>query len=229
MAANRAIATTRDRLVQAGDTPLFQPGDAGNAVQTEADAPRWREAGGRWVGGTLKGLTSKIGYLQRLGVTALWVSPIFKQVPFQDTYHGYGIQNFLDVDPHFGTRRDLRDPGAHRPPPRHLRHPGYHPQPFRQCVWLSSPTATGRRTLPAAQSYLDPRWDGGPYHVDGFHDPSGQPGLPFGPVDLQPAPPRLARRRRRGRRNSKPRKPSPPEAASTTGITTRSSMEGDFL
>jgi glycosidase len=60
------------------------------------------------VGGSLKGLTSKIGYLGRLGATALWISPIFKQVPYQETYHGYGIQNFLDVDPHFGTRADLR-------------------------------------------------------------------------------------------------------------------------
>lgn len=53
--------------------------------------------------GTLKGLESKIGYLKRLGVTAIWVSPIFKQVAFEETCRGYGIQNFLDVDPHFGS------------------------------------------------------------------------------------------------------------------------------
>ena len=28
---------------------------------------------------------------------------------FEPTYHGYGIQNFLDIDPHFGTREELRD------------------------------------------------------------------------------------------------------------------------
>ena len=42
-------------------------------------------------------------------MTAIWVSPIFKQVAFQESYHGYAIQNFLDVDPHFGTREDLRE------------------------------------------------------------------------------------------------------------------------
>ena len=42
-----------------------------------------------------------------LGVTALWVSPIFRQVAFEPSYHGYGIQNFLDVDPHFGTRAEF--------------------------------------------------------------------------------------------------------------------------
>jgi hypothetical protein len=45
----------------------------------------------------------------RLGVTALWLGPVWKQRPDLDTYHGYGIQNFLDVDPRFGTRQDLRD------------------------------------------------------------------------------------------------------------------------
>src|SRR5215211_3869592 len=52
-----------------GTTPLFQSGDAGNATQTAADAERWREAGRTWAGGTLRGLASKMGYLQRLGVT----------------------------------------------------------------------------------------------------------------------------------------------------------------
>jgi len=56
------------QLVSSGSTPLFQPADAENAVQSEADADRWREAGTRWAGGTLKGLASKIGYLKRLGV-----------------------------------------------------------------------------------------------------------------------------------------------------------------
>jgi len=31
-------------------------------------------------GGTLRGLKSKLGYLRRLGVTAIWISPVFKQV-----------------------------------------------------------------------------------------------------------------------------------------------------
>ncbi len=101
-------------LVQGGTTPLYSPANPENAVKTEADAARWREAT-KYVGGTLKGLQSKIGYLKRLGVMALWISPIFKQVRFQETYHGYGIQNFLEVEPHFGTREDLQEvvPVAH--------------------------------------------------------------------------------------------------------------------
>ena len=41
---------------------------------------RWAESGAnRWQGGTLKGCSSRLGYLKRLGVTALWLSPVFKQ------------------------------------------------------------------------------------------------------------------------------------------------------
>jgi glycosidase len=169
--------------VTGGITPLYQPADLGNAVSTEADAERWRQAGTRWVGGTLRGLASKIGYLQRLGVTAIWISPIFKQVPYQDTYHGYGVQHFLDVDPHFGSRNDLKN--LVRTAHRHgiyvildiiLNHSGnvfsYAPDRY----WTQDPGS--------GQWYLDPRWDGRLYPVSGFHDASGNPALPFTPLDL---------------------------------------------
>lgn len=55
------------------------------------------------------GIQSKLPYLARLGVTALWIGPVWKQRADLQTYHGYGIQDFLDVDPRFGTRRELRD------------------------------------------------------------------------------------------------------------------------
>lgn len=68
----------------------------------------WAESGGeRWQGGSLAGVTSKLSYLKELGVTAIWLSPVFKQRGHLDTFHGYGIQDFLEVDPHFGSRRDL--------------------------------------------------------------------------------------------------------------------------
>jgi glycosidase len=69
---------------------------------------RWAQSGAeRWQGGTLRGARSKLDYLRGLGVTTLWVGPVFKQRGHLDTYHGYGIQDFLDIDPRFGDRRDL--------------------------------------------------------------------------------------------------------------------------
>src|SRR3954470_20854024 len=51
-------------VVTTGTPPPFAPGDALNAVGTPADAQQWRDAGLTYVGGTLAGLTSKLGYLK---------------------------------------------------------------------------------------------------------------------------------------------------------------------
>ncbi len=70
----------------------------------------WAKSGSeRWQGGTLNGVASKLDYLANLGVSTLWLSPVFRQRGHLDTYHGYGVQDFLDIDPRFGTRQDLVD------------------------------------------------------------------------------------------------------------------------
>src|SRR5262249_11599066 len=47
--------------------------------------------------------------LARLGVGAIWLSPVLQNCRRQDgTYHGYGIQHFLTVDPRFAS--DKSDP-----------------------------------------------------------------------------------------------------------------------
>ncbi|GFE76770.1 alpha-amylase family glycosyl hydrolase [Novosphingobium sp. TCA1] len=66
-------------------------------------------------GGDLKGLTARLGYIQNLGATAIWVGPIFRNKPVQGPkgnesagYHGYWITDFTHVDPHFGTDADFK-------------------------------------------------------------------------------------------------------------------------
>lgn len=60
-------------------------------------------------GGNLKGIMRRLDYLQGLGVGAIWLSPVFKnRQEQQGSYHGYGIQDFLQIDPRFGTTEDLR-------------------------------------------------------------------------------------------------------------------------
>jgi glycosidase len=163
----------RGNLVTTGSTPPYDASARGNAIQTDQDAARWRDAGKVFVGGTLPGIESKLGYLQRMGVTAVWLSPIFKQVNADNTYHGYGIQHFLDVDPHFGTRDDLRRlvQTAHSLGIRVildiiLNHCG---DVFRYTVG-------------------DPSWNGQRFDVLAFRDAQGNPTLPFGPVDLSAHP-----------------------------------------
>jgi Alpha amylase, catalytic domain len=71
----------------------------------------WDQPFGGFQGGTLDGVRRRLDYLQRLGVGALWLSPVLQNCPEQDgTYHGYGIQHFLTVDPRFAA--DKSDPDA---------------------------------------------------------------------------------------------------------------------
>jgi alpha-amylase len=63
----------------------------------------------RFCGGTLRGVTAHLDYIEGLGCTSLWLSPIFENVDDPSSYHGYGIQNYLAVDPRFGTKQDLVD------------------------------------------------------------------------------------------------------------------------
>jgi glycosidase len=92
---------------QEDSRPLFDPSNPEQFLASDLSA--WRACGKVFQGGTLKGIATRLDYLQELGVTALWIGPIWRQRPDLQTYHGYGIQNFLDVDPRFGTRQDLRD------------------------------------------------------------------------------------------------------------------------
>ena len=77
---------------------------------------------GFYQGGDLKGLTSRLDYIQGMGATAIWLGPIYKNKPVQggpgqesSGYHGYWITDFTDVDPHLGTKADLKGfvDGAH--------------------------------------------------------------------------------------------------------------------
>ena len=69
-------------------------------------------------GGDLAGLTAQLDYLQDLGITAIWMTPVFENNPTQGdssttlgvgaAYHGYWIVDFLNTDPHLGTDAELQ-------------------------------------------------------------------------------------------------------------------------
>ncbi len=73
---------------------------------------------GYYHGGDIKGVLAKLDYLKDMGVTAIWVGPIFKNKPVQQdatnlyghssAYHGYWITDFKTVDPHLGTNEEFK-------------------------------------------------------------------------------------------------------------------------
>ena len=70
-------------------------------------------------GGDLKGLTGTctagddgLARIKKLGFTAIWLTPLVTQQPATPQgagYHGYWGVDFLNVDPHLGTNKDLHD------------------------------------------------------------------------------------------------------------------------
>lgn len=61
-------------------------------------------------GGTFSGVRQALPYLKRLGAGVLWLSPVLKNLPFDDsTYHGYGIHDFLHAEPRFADDPERAD------------------------------------------------------------------------------------------------------------------------
>ena len=56
--------------------------------------------------GDLRGIIEKLDYLKDLGVTLLWLCPIYKS-PMDD--NGYDISDYYDINPEFGTMADLEE------------------------------------------------------------------------------------------------------------------------
>ena len=101
-----------DRFSDARESarPMLDPGNRLPHRPAGFRWDEWAQSGGeRWQGGTIKGVESKLPYLRQLGVTTVWLGPIFKQRAPDNSYHGYAIQDFLDVDPRLGSRSDLVD------------------------------------------------------------------------------------------------------------------------
>jgi alpha-amylase len=89
----------------------FADGDSGNDIKVD------RSAKGAFHGGDIKGLTEHLDEIAGLGVTAIWLNPILKNIDgfvtgagFPDwAYHGYWTDDLTRIDPRFGTEREVKD------------------------------------------------------------------------------------------------------------------------
>jgi len=106
----RAILAThvqdwRDEVIYQVIVDRFADGDLNN------DYTVFPGALGKYQGGDWKGIEDHLGYLQDLGVTTLWISPIVKNVDSDadiDAYHGYWQENLHEINVHFGDAAALR-------------------------------------------------------------------------------------------------------------------------
>ncbi len=62
-------------------------------------------------GGDIKGIADHLDYLQELGATALWMTPLVENNQPVYSYHGYSATDFYKTDPRFGTNEDYVELG----------------------------------------------------------------------------------------------------------------------
>jgi alpha-amylase len=99
------VSDWRDQIIYQVMIDRFDDGDFGLNFNVNASAPA------RWHGGDWLGLESRLDYLDELGVTAIWISPVYRNVETDadvDGYHGYWPQDFTAPNPHFGDVLALR-------------------------------------------------------------------------------------------------------------------------
>ncbi len=95
----------RDEIIYQVMVDRFADSDLNNDYRVN------RNAMARYHGGDWRGVMDHLDYIQALGVTTLWISPIVRNVETDagiDSYHGYWAQDLAELNQHFGDLGDLR-------------------------------------------------------------------------------------------------------------------------
>lgn len=95
----------RDEVIYQVLTDRFADGDVNNDYSIQPGALA-RYQGGDWLG-----IEQNLDYIQTLGVTTIWISPVVKNVFTNadvDGYHGYWAQDLTQPNPYFGDLASLR-------------------------------------------------------------------------------------------------------------------------
>jgi alpha-amylase len=99
------VADWRDEVIYQILVDRFADGDVNNDYSILPGALA------KYQGGDWKGIEDHLDYLQSLGVTTLWISPVVRNISADaniDGYHGYWQENLSEINPYFGDMSSLR-------------------------------------------------------------------------------------------------------------------------
>jgi hypothetical protein len=57
-------------------------------------------------GGNIRGILNNLDYIEKLGATAIWLTPVLENDMPYSSYHGYAITDYYNVDVRFGSNED---------------------------------------------------------------------------------------------------------------------------
>ncbi|MEO1573877.1 MAG: alpha-amylase family glycosyl hydrolase [Pseudomonadota bacterium] len=101
----------RDQVIYFLMTDRFDDGDPSNNDQGVGEYDPTRES--HYSGGDIQGVIDRLDYIERLGATAVWLTPIVANQWWSEHteyggYHGYWATDFSRVDAHAGTLEDYQ-------------------------------------------------------------------------------------------------------------------------
>lgn len=81
--------------------------EKGEPVSEETKLSSWGEKPGKksFFGGNIRGITMKIPYLKELGITLLYLTPLFEST----SNHKYNTRDYYRIDPNFGTFEETKE------------------------------------------------------------------------------------------------------------------------
>ena len=124
--AGRYQGFTTDDVIYFIMPDRFADGDRANNDPRKSPGLYDRTKGRYYHGGDFQGIIDRLPYLKELGVTALWINPVYDNTDRLDeremypeveggakrpttAYHGYGAIDFYGVEEHYGTPAKLRE------------------------------------------------------------------------------------------------------------------------
>ena len=106
--ANRESFTSKDLMY------LIMPDRFANGDEKNDSQPNLTEKANRNLpngrhGGDLRGIINNLDYLQNLGATAIWLTPVNEDNEKVYSYHGYAQTDLYKIDPRYGTNEDYKE------------------------------------------------------------------------------------------------------------------------
>ncbi|RRT92740.1 glycoside hydrolase family 13 protein [Empedobacter falsenii] len=106
--ANRTSFTSKD-MVYLIMPDRFANGDESNDSKKELTDKANRSIPDGRHGGDLRGIINNLDYLQNLGATAVWLTPVNEDNEKQHSYHGYAQTDLYKIDGRYGSNEDYRE------------------------------------------------------------------------------------------------------------------------
>jgi len=97
---------TRDDVLYLIMPDRFADGDPSNDRPPGSTGVYDRSQAKAYHGGDLRGVREHLGYLHDLGVTTIWLTPVWKST--DSDYHGYHVVDFYALDEHMGSMQEYQ-------------------------------------------------------------------------------------------------------------------------